>query len=138
MTWNHYICICGTNSQCDKITCGVRQASVLGPLLFLSYVNNIVSNLRNTSIKLFANDTDMIIFNHIVKVLQDNAIDKILLVNSWFVANNLSPSLHKTCYTVFSASEADKEKTNLKIENVIIDNVYCTKYLGIFSAYSLS
>jgi len=56
----------------------------------------------------------------------------ILLLNNWFVANKLSLSLDKTCYTIFGASDADKVKINLKIDNVILQKINCTKYLGIF------
>ena len=95
-----YVCISGTNSECGKITRGVPQGSVLGPLLFLLYVNDIGSSLHNTSIKLFADDTNLFIFNNIVEDLQVDAMDKILLLNNWFVANKLSLSPDKTCYLV--------------------------------------
>jgi len=61
-----YVCISCTNSECGKITCGVPRGSVLGPFLFLSYVNDIGSSLPTTSIKLFADDTNLFIFNNIV------------------------------------------------------------------------
>ena len=66
-----YVCISGTNSECG-----------------------------NTSIKLFADDTNLFIFNNIVEDLQVDAMDKILLLNNWFVANKLSLSPDKTCYLV--------------------------------------
>jgi len=65
-------------------------------------------------------------------------MDKILLLNNWFVANKLSLSLDKTCYTIFGASDADKAKINFKIDNVILQKVNCTKYLGIFIDSNLS
>jgi len=130
-----YVCISGTNSECGKITCGVPQRSVLGPLLFLLYVNDIGSSLPNTSIKLFADDTNLFIFNNIVEDLQVDAMDIILRLNNWFVANKLSLSLDKT---IFGASDADKVKINLKIDNVILQKVDCTKYLGVFINSNLS
>jgi len=100
-----------TNSESGKITCGVPQRSVLGPLLFLLHVNDIGSSLPNTSIKLYVDDTNLFIFNNVVEDLQ---VDKILLLNNWFVANKLSLSLDKTCYTIFGASDADKVKNKFK------------------------
>jgi len=81
-----YVCISGTNSECGKITCGVPQGSVLGPLLFLLYVNDTGSSLPHY-LKRFASDTNLFIFNNIVEDLQVDAMDKILLLNNWFVAN---------------------------------------------------
>ena len=53
-------------------------------------VNDIGSSLPTTSIKLFADDTNLFIFNNIVEDIQVDAMDKILLLNNWFVANKLS------------------------------------------------
>jgi len=83
----------------------------------------------------FADDTNLFIFNNIVEDLQVDAMDIILRLNNWFVANKLSLSLNKT---IFGASDADKVKINLKIDNVILQKVDCTKYLGVFINSNLS
>ena len=99
------------------------------------YVNDIGNSLPTTSIKLFADDTNLFIFNNIVEDLQVDAMDIILRLNNWFVANKLSLSLNKT---IFGASDADKVKINLKIDNVILQKVDCTQYLGVFIDSNLS
>jgi len=81
------------------ITCGVSQGSVLGPLLFLIYINDIGNSISGIPIKLFADDTNLFIFSESIDVLKIDAEDKIKLLNSWFVANKLSLSLGKTCYS---------------------------------------
>ena len=77
----------------DYITCGVPQGSVLGPLLFLVYVNDIGNSIPGIPIKLFADDTNFFIFRESIDFLKSNAEDKLELLNSWFVANKLSLSL---------------------------------------------
>jgi len=47
----------------EYVTCGVPQGSVLGPMLFLSYRNDIAKALSGEKIKLFANDTNLSIFD---------------------------------------------------------------------------
>jgi len=47
----------------EYVTCGVPQGSVLGPLLFLIYMNDIAKALPGEKIKLFADDTNVFIFD---------------------------------------------------------------------------
>ena len=59
-----FTCVAGARSSSLSITCGVPQGSVLGPLLFLIYVNDIGNAvpLPNKIIKLFADDTNLFVF----------------------------------------------------------------------------
>jgi len=68
--WFEVICQIGSNLllltelflySLAKITCGVPQGSVLGPLLFLLYLNDIANAVPDQTIKLFADDTNLFI-----------------------------------------------------------------------------
>ena len=67
-----YTVVAGAVSSLAKITCGVPQRSVLGPLLFLLYVNDIANAVPDQNIKLFADDTNLFIASKIADHLNTN------------------------------------------------------------------
>ena len=73
--------VSGVSSQARYITSGDLQGSVLGPLLFLIYINDIGNSISGIPIKLFADDTNLFIFSESIDVLKVDAEDKIKLLN---------------------------------------------------------
>jgi len=95
-------CCSGVSSQTRYITCCVPQGLVLGPVLFLIYINDIGNSISGIPIKLFADDANLFIFSESIDLLKADVEDKLKLLNSWFVANKLSPSFDKTCCSIWS------------------------------------
>ena len=90
-----------------KITCGVQQGSVLGPLLFLLYVNDIANAVPELNVKLFADDTNLFVINKdsfLRNTTANEANDKL---NKWFLTNRLSVNVEKTCYMVLTLHRSD-------------------------------
>ena len=118
------------HSSLLTVTCGVPQGSVLGPLLFLLYVNDIANAVPGESVKLFADDTNLFLSCKDVDSLNQKANLCIRRLNDWFLANRLSINLDKTCYMLFPAS-TNASKINLELNGMRIKNVSSCRYLGI-------
>jgi len=128
---NQYVCVNGVHSEINNVSCGVPQGSVLGPLLFLLYVNDIGNSVPDVSIKLYADDTNLFIFHKSVESLIIDAGTYITRLNEWFAANKLSLSIDKTCYSMFGVDDCDKSVVSIKVDGVELKQVESTKYLGI-------
>jgi len=127
-----------SSNICD-VSRGVPQGSVLGPLLFLIYINDIYNSVPNQKLKLFADDTNVFIVGPNLKILEVEANMCLKNMEMWFCANKLSLNIDKTCYMVFgcnSKCEIDAS-LNLYINNKRISKVSNCKYLGIIIDDSL-
>ena len=93
-----YVSFQGTQSSVLEIDCGVPQGSVLGPLLFLIYMNDLPSCLKHSEVILFADDTTLYASSkNIVQLYADINSDLADLIE-WFRANKLSLNTSKTHY----------------------------------------
>ena len=85
-----YVQIGNTKSNLLNINCGVPQGSVLGPLLFLIYVNDIAYCNPHGLIRLFADDTNVFIENKKIDDLYNNPEQVLTYLDQWFRSNKLT------------------------------------------------
>ena len=116
------------------IRCGVPQGSILGPLLFLLYVNNLPNSSNVFVPIIFADDTNS--FKHSnINTLFKTVNDKLIEVNEWFSANTLSLNVGKTKSSLFHKSGKKycipSHLPTLKINNHDIERVNMMKCLGV-------
>ena len=125
------------------INCGVPQGSILGPLLFISYINDIVNTTSLLELILFADDTTLL-FSHPDIASQSDIINiELQEICNWFQANKLWVNATKTNYMMLgtpqstrklidinqdiddlndseltSSSDVEKVKLNIKLDGV--------------------
>ncbi len=95
---------------------GVPQGSILGPTLFLLYINDIGDHLQNDEVNLFADDTTLIFSANTIKDLIEKTNNNLGKMNNWFCANKLTVHPEKTNFMCFL------EKNPLALDSKILWN----------------
>ena len=122
-------------SSLQYIKCGVPQGSILGPLLFLIYVNDMHLAVPKLNTVMFADDTNLFMCGSDYKKLFKDMNEQLSFIEDWFSVNKLSLNVDKTKYTLF-CSKCMEEDLPLKLPKLNIgkNEVYRTRYtkfLGI-------
>ena len=97
-----YVSYLSTNSDTEIMSFGVPQGSVLGPLLFILYSNDIHRSLSYCKSILFADDTTIYLNGKNLNVLYEQVNSDLKSLTDWFRANQLSVNPTKTKYIRFS------------------------------------
>ena len=125
----------GQNSKWGLLKAGVPQGSVLGPLLFLVYINDIVEGL-NCEIKLFADDTTIYITYNNHKIAENLLNENLAKINDWAQQWLVSFSPNKT--KAMSLSFKAAQSGPITFNNVVLEEVKEHKHLGLTLASNLN
>uniref|UniRef100_A0A8C6M2L5 Reverse transcriptase domain-containing protein n=1 Tax=Nothobranchius furzeri TaxID=105023 RepID=A0A8C6M2L5_NOTFU len=123
-----YVHINNTDSQLLTVTTGIPQGSVLGPLLFVLYINDICLVSKTLHFILFADDTNVSFGKDLIKM--DKVEKEIHALKCWFNLNKLTLNLNKTTFIIFT-NRAITVDTHLKINNTEIERVNEITFLGV-------
>ena len=119
-------------SQSKSIICGVPKGYIMGPLLFLLYINDLSSVSERLLSFMFADDTSMLIHGKDVSLLEEEMNTELCKVTTWLKLNKLSLDIAKTHSMLFSNSPKCTGRKNLiEIDGIIIETVNCTKFRGV-------
>ena len=130
---SQFVTISGSDSKSKSMKHGVPQGSVLGPLLFLIYVNDLHIALRFSLVNLFADDTMLFLKNESLKTISKQANIDLKLLMNWLKANKISLNTSKTEMLIFRSIRKKLDyEVKIKINGHRLRPSNVVKYLGIF------
>ena len=120
------------SSETGEVTCGVPQGSILGPLLFLCYVNDMPISVK-CKLLLYADDSALIVSGFDSKKIADELSRELESCRQWLIDNKLSLHLGKTEAILFGSKRKLKRANSFDVKcgEIKVKNVNSVKYLGL-------
>ena len=133
----------GELSGARAVTCGVPQGSLIGPLLFLIYINDLPNCLSRALPRMYADDTSISIAASSLPELESVLNTELANLHEWLNVNKLSLNIAKTELMLIGSRQRLAKTTighslTVQIEGHEIDRVPHTKSLGLYIDQNLS
>ena len=127
-----YTSVQGKDSNSQEITHGVPQGSVLGPLLFIIFINDLNLSVKSSKVHHFADDTNLLLINKSLKKINSLINHDLTLLVQWLRANKISLNTSKTEIVIFrSKHKIITKHLNFRISGEKIKLPSTVKYLGV-------
>ena len=131
----------GVLSNSCTLTCEIPQGTVLGPLLFLLYINDLPNCLSNSQLRMYADDTHLTYADNDICFIEASLNQDLSNINCWLIANRLTLNMTKTEFMLIGS----RQKLNglsalpaLEINGTQLNRVNFTRSLGVLIDENLS
>ena len=123
-----------------SVSVGVPQGSVLGPLLFLIYVNDMPSCAKSCQVSLYADDTVLHFSSTNLRELEDNLNTNLKCICNWLNDNLLTLNVDKCKFVIFRSTRKISSFSNLLLEinGHFLERNESFKYLGVKLSQNMS
>lgn len=130
---HQYVQVGKSKSQSRKVSYGVPQGSVLGPLLFLIFINDLPNCCPSGNTRIFADDTNIFLISKDIKELENKIKLVMCQLEKWLIINKLTLNTKKSSFTIFRSPRLKIENIPDKItfNNSEILRAKSVKYLGV-------
>ena len=126
--------VSGSLSKTCSLQCGIPQRTILGPLLFSLYINDLPNCLTNSYPRMYADDTHLTYADKDVNILQSCLNEDLLNISKWLITNKLTLNMTKTEVMLIGSRQKLNTLTTslvLNINGTPINQVSTSKSLGL-------
>jgi len=131
-----YVHVNNTDSSTEILHHGVPQGSILGPLLFIIYINDIPSISNFAKFVLYADDANIIVTGKDLREVEQKIEQLLPLLLDWITCNGLKLNIGKTKYLIFS--NCKKHDINITIMGNKIERRTSERFLGVIMDENIS
>ena len=118
-----------------KVSCGIPQGSILGPLLFILYINDLPNYVSNVNVSMYADDTAIYYSSNDVNDIVDKMNNDLVNVDKWLAKNKLSLNVDKTNFMLIGTpqklAQVHNYDFNVNINGTRLQKVDHCKHLGV-------
>ena len=132
---SQYVQIDNVKSNPHTVSCGIPQGSVMGPLIFNIFINDIIKATRKFTLIIYADDTTLV--SHLENfgatniAIEDGLNQEISKVNTWLLSNKLVLNVAKSKCMLFFKHPKIVPTLNLSINGNLVEQVTNFNFLGI-------
>ena len=124
-----YVAVNDSKSLSKELSCGVPQGSILGPVLFLIYINDMQKS-TNLNLIHYADDSTALATDRNLTSLCSLVNSELDKIDDWTRANKLSLNVEKTYFSIFTTRTAN-DVPDIMIRDKIITRSNTQKFLGV-------
>ena len=127
-----YVYVNGTSSNKNNLKYCVPQGSILGPVLFILYINDLPGISKLAKFIFFADDANIIITGNNFAEIQHQANELLQALDKWVKCNGLKLNISKTKYMIFSNLREDSSSNlHISLGGVPIERSNSERFLGV-------